>query len=306
MALMTAARTGVDRRTSVRRRRHGLTGLLYATPTALVVVLLFALPLAMAAWMSMNDWPLLGDPQFNFPDNYSAVAQNDLFRKAVGFTLLFTGVTTVIYLTISLGLAMLVQTSRVGVGFFRTSFLMPSAVGLASASLLFYVLYNNDFGPLDDVARAVGLTDGRVEFLTSPWGAFWSTVAMMTWRFAGFYMIIMLTGLQAISVEIYEAARVDGASWWQTLRGITLPLMKPTITLVTILAVTGSLLAFDPFYILTAGGPNNSTVTVVMAMFREAFTLMDLGSAAAISMVLLLALLLINGFQLWLGRRESK
>ena len=120
---------------------------------------------------------------------------------------------------------------------------------------------------------------------------------MITWRFAGFYMLILLTGLQAIPRDVYEAARVDGASRWRTLRSITLPLLRPTIALVLILSVTGSLLAFDQFCILTGGGPDNSTVTVVLAIYREAFFLFDLGQAAAISVIVLVLLLVLNVVQ---------
>lgn len=306
MASTASLRRRVDDSAAARRRRDSALGLLYTAPTTVVVTSLFVLPLGMALWMSLNDWPLLGEPAFNAPQNYVSIAENELFRRSVRFTLLFTAVTAPIYLATSLGLALFVQSARRGVGLLRTSFLLPSAVGLASASLLFYVLYNNEFGPLAGFLRTLGLAEGRVEFLGAPTNAFWSVVVMSTWRFAGFYMIIMLTGLQAIPVEVYEAARMDGASAWQTLRHVTLPLLRKTVTLVMILAITGSLLAFDQFYVLTAGGPDNSTVTMVIAMFREAFTLMDLGAAAAISMVLLLALLVVNGVQLWLGRKESR
>jgi multiple sugar transport system permease protein len=130
---------------------------------------------------------------------------------------------------------------------------------------------------------------------------------MVTWRFAGFNMIILLTGLQAIPLEVYEAARTDGAGWWKTLWHVTLPLLKPTLLLILVLGITGSLLAFEPFYVLTAGGPSNSTVTMVIAMFREAFTLFDLGSAAAIAMVLLVVLVAINAAQMYFFRdKESK
>lgn len=253
--------------------------------------------------MSFNDWPLIGDPKFNGLDNYKAIPENQLFVDSILFTLKYTVVVTTLYFIFGLGLALLVQESRPGIGFFRTAFFLPATVGLASASLLFYAIYNNSFGPADDVLRALGLADGDVDFLGTPNNAFMSTVAMVTWRFAGFNMLILLTGLQAISTEIYEAAKVDGASWWQTLRSITLPLLRPTIALMLILSVTGSLLVFEPFYVLTAGGPSNSTVTMVMAMFREAFTLFSLGRSAAIAVVLLVTLVLLNAAQFFALRK---
>jgi multiple sugar transport system permease protein len=288
-----------------RRRRKDLVGLLYASPAAVIVVVLFLVPLGMTVWMSLNDWPLIGQPEFNAGANYAAIPEHRLFGQAILFTLKYTVVVTALYFVTALGLALLVQETRRGVGFFRTAFFLPAVVGLASASLLFYAMYNNEFGPVDDIFRLIGLSDGRVDFLGTPGNAFASTVAMVTWRFAGFNMLILLTGLQAIPTEVYEAARTDGASWWQTLRHITIPLLRPTIALMLILSITGSLLAFEPFFVMTAGGPDNSTVTMVIAMFREAFVLFDLGSSAALAVVLLVALVAFNALQLLVLRRNN-
>lgn len=284
------------------RRRQQRLGALYSAPAALVVLVLFAVPLVLAFWMSLNQWPLIGSPTFNAGENYAAIGSNSLFLGSIPFTIKWALTTTVIFLVIALGLALLVQNRRRGVGFFRTAFLLPAAVGLASCSLLFLGLYDNDFGPLDNLLHALGWPEGRVDFLDTPPAAFSSVLLMVVWRFAGFNMIILLTGLQAISLEVYEAARADGATWWQTLVHVTLPLLRPTILLITVLSITGGLLAFEPFYVITQGGPENSTVTMVMAMFREAFTLFRLGNAAAIAITLLLVLILVNALQLVLFR----
>ena len=151
-------------------------------------------------------------------------------------------------------------------GLLRTSFLIPSALGLASASLLFYVLYSPIAGPFADLMQSWGFT-----FLGTPEGALWSTIFLIVWRYAGFYMLLMLVGLQGIPDDVYEAARIDGASRWQTFRDVTLPLLRPTLALTTVLCVTGSLLAFEQFYILTKGGPDNSTITIVQLIYNVAF-----------------------------------
>jgi multiple sugar transport system permease protein len=124
-----------------------------------------------------------------------------------------------------------------------------------------------------------------------------STSLLIVWKYAGLYMLILLVGLQAIPDEVLEAAAIDGAGRWQTFRRVTLPLLKPALALSLILAVTGSLLAFDQFFILTKGGPDNSTVTVVQLIYREAFLRLDLGTAAALSIMVLIALLVLNTFQ---------
>jgi multiple sugar transport system permease protein len=140
----------------------------------------------------------------------------------------------------------------------------------------------------------------------SPNLALASSIGLVVWRFAGFNMLILLNGLQAIPLDLYEAASVDGAGRWRQLTGITLPLMRPTIALVLIVMVTGSLLAFEQFYILTNGGPDNSTASIVMVIVREAFTRFDLGSAAAVSVVVLAVLVALNSIQLRVLRRGDR
>jgi multiple sugar transport system permease protein len=286
-------------------RSRSLKGIGYAAPTAAIVGVLFLAPLALVVWMSLHRWPLLGRPTRNFPANYTKIADNALFIDAVGFTLKYTAIVTVVLSLVALGLALLVQERRRGVGVFRTAFFLPAAVGFATASLLFYGMLNSGIGPIDGVLRQLGLIDAPVEWTGTPGKALASTIGLVLWRFAGFNMLILLTGLQSIPVDVYEAAKVDGASRWQSFRGITLPLLRPTIALMLILSITGSLLAFDQFFIFTNGGPDNSTTTMVMVIYREAFFRFDLGAAAALSVVLLLFLVALNAVQLRVLRRDG-
>jgi multiple sugar transport system permease protein len=270
---------------------------LYAAPTAAVVGPLFLVPLALMVWMSVNKWPLIGPHFYNAPGNYQALANNDLMKHAIVFTLKYTLLVTVVLTLTGLGLALLMQERRPGTALFRTSFFLPSAIGLASASLLFLGLFSPQVGPISPLLRHLGVLHGTIEFLGTPDSALWSSIGLIVWRFAGFNMLLLLVGLNTIPTELYEAARVDGASRWQTFRRITLPLLRPTLALLLILSITGSLLAFDQFYILTRGGPSNSTVSVVMVIYREAFTRFNLGTAAALSTIVLVALLVLNALQ---------
>jgi multiple sugar transport system permease protein len=270
-----------------------LSGWAYAAPTAAFVLVFFVAPILLVGRMSVSDWGLFaGDRGLNAPRNFTAALDNRLLGPAVWFTVKYTVVTTVILLGVALGFALLVQESTRFTGFLRTSFLVPSALGLASASLLFYALYSPQSSPLDRVL-------GRpVSFLGTPGSALWSTVALIVWRFAGFYMLLLLVGLQSIPDDVYEAARLDGAGRLQTFRYVTLPLLKPSLALCGILCITGSLLAFDQFYILTKGGPDNSTITVVQLIYNMAFQGQnDLGRAAALSLLVLAALLVVNVLQ---------
>jgi multiple sugar transport system permease protein len=288
---------------SRRRGRQARQGWLFATPTAVFVVGLFVVPLGLVLVMSASRWPLLaGNRGWNFPDDYAKAFSNRFLLDSVWFTVKYTVLATVLLIALGLGLALVVQESTRWKGLLRTAILVPSALGLASASLLFYVLYSPLAGPLSPVMKSLGWT-----FLGTPDAALWSTLFLIVWRYAGFYMLLMLVGLQGIPTEVYEAARIDGASRRQLFRHVTLPLLRPTLALTTVLCVTGSLLAFEQFYILTKGGPDNSTISVVQLVYSVAFQGQnDLGVAAALSVLVLCVLVLVNILQLRAFRRPDE
>ncbi len=281
---------------STHKRSHQLMGLLYVAPTIVFVVIFFIAPLVLVANMSASHWTLLGgDKGINLPDNYTAIADSSLFWPAVAFTIEYTVLATALLVGMGLGLALVIQSGGKWKGFLRTSFLLPSAMGLASASLLFYGLYSDQIGPVNSILSSMHRSP--YEFLTETLGALWWTTFLIVWRFAGFYMLILLVGLQAIPRDLYEASAIDGANRFETFRFITIPLLRRSLALSLILCITGSMLAFDQFYILTQGGPDNSTVTIVQLIYHYAFQSQNLGTAAALSAVLLVALIVLNAVQ---------
>jgi|SRR5690625_2650089 len=297
-----------------RRFTHGrgeaLRGWAFVSPTVLLVLMFFIAPIGLVIFMSGSDWTLLGGfNETNSGENFENVLNDPMLAESVKFTLKYTLWTTVILMPISFFLALLVQEARRWNNFLRIAILVPSALGIASASLLFYALYSPQVGPLNGILSKLGLMDARESILGTPTGALWATVILIVWRFSGYFMLLTMVGLQAIPGDIYEAASLDGATRITQLRRITLPLLRPTIAMVMILSITGSLLAFDQFFILTKGGPNNSTMTVVLLIYRYAFeTRRDLGMAAALSVLVLIALVLINVFQLraFAGKRNGE
>jgi multiple sugar transport system permease protein len=276
-------------------RRRTVTGMAYALPTAVFVAVFFIAPLVLVAKMSASDWKLLsGDRGLNFARNYESLGSNTLFWPAVEFTIRYTVIVTALLVGLGLLLALIVQERGRWSSFLRTTFLLPLSVGLAAASLLFWGFFSSQVGPLNPLLQAIGLIRAPILFFDTPGMALMSTVFLIVWKFVGLYMLILLVGLQSIPTELYEAAAIDGANRWQAFRRITLPLLRPSLALSLILCVTGSLLAFDQFFILTKGGPDNTTVTVVQLIYREAFVRQNLGTAAALSLVLLVALLALN------------
>jgi multiple sugar transport system permease protein len=273
-------------------------GVAYAAPTAIFVAAFFITPLLLVARMSLSSWPLLtgfGGP--NFPKNYLSIWNNALFGPAIVFTIEYTLIVTVLLIGLGLGLALLVQERGRWADLLRTVILLPVSLGLAAASLLFWGFYSPSIGPINPILEQLGLIHDPISFLGTSLSALLSTSFLIVWKYSGLYMLIFLVGLQAIPEDLFEAAALDGASRIQVFRHITWPLLRPSLALALILCVTGSLLAFDQFYILTKGGPDNSTVTVVQLIYREAFQKQNLGTSAAISIMVLVALLVLNAVQ---------
>ncbi|MDH4414559.1 MAG: sugar ABC transporter permease [Rhizobium sp.] len=290
-----------------RSRRSGWRGLVYIAPAMALVLVFFVLPVLFTVWMSLHKWPLLGVPTFNWGTNYTRLLSDTRFFAALGFTAYYTVVVTIAIFAVAFPLAIFVEKQRAFVSVYRTVIFLPVVVGLASASLLWVWLANVDSGLFPPLFERLGLTNGRINLLAKFDTAFLTIIVMVVWKIAGFTMIILLTGLQAIPSELTEAARIDGARPWQRFRHLTLPLMRRTLALALILSVTGSILAFDQFYIMTAGGPQNRMISVVYYIFNQSFVSFNLGYGAALSIVLLAILVSLSVIQLWLLRvREGE
>ncbi|MBB5574305.1 MULTISPECIES: carbohydrate ABC transporter permease [Rhizobium] len=286
-----------------KRRRHaGWHGFLYIAPAMALVLVFFVLPVLFTGWMSLHNWPLLGNPRWIGFGNYTRMVSDVRFMSALRFTAYYTVIVTIVIFAVAFPLALYVEKQRRLVGFYRTIIFLPVVVGLATASLLWVWLVNVDSGFFVPAAQALGLIGRRPNLLADFDTAFATIVVMVVWKIAGFTMIILLTGLQAIPSELTEAARIDGARRWQRFRFLTLPLMRRTIALALIISITGSVLAFDQFYIMTSGGPQNQMISVVYYIFNQSFVSFNLGYGAALSIALLVILVLISIVQLWLLR----
>jgi multiple sugar transport system permease protein len=299
---MIATDTNPPRTKRRPRRNAGWRGLLYIAPAMLLVTVFFVLPVLFTVWMSLHKWPLLGVPKWTGFGNYIRMAHDARFMSALGFTAFYTIVVTIAIFAVAFPLAIFVEKQRPYISAYRTIIFLPVVVGLASASLLWVWLANVDSGFIAPLFQLLGLTKTRLNLLAKFDTAFLTVIVMVVWKIAGFTMIILLTGLQAIPQELTEAARIDGAKRWQRFRHLTLPLMRRTMALALILSITGSILAFDQFYIMTSGGPQNKMISVVYYIFNQSFVSFNLGYGAALSLVLLAILLVISVVQLWLLR----
>jgi multiple sugar transport system permease protein len=284
--------------------RRPLTGLLFVAPALAVVAVFFLVPLAMMFVISASRWTLLGGNRgFAGLDNFRSIPSNDLFTGAIAFTVAYALITTAVVFLASFVLVAFAGARRRGVRFYRTAYFLPFVVGGAPAALIWLIAVNDNVGVVPALLRALGFVDGPTAFLSSSESALITAMTLIVWKSTGFTMLVLLVGLSSIPPELDEAARVDGANTFQRLRFITIPLLRPTLALLLVLSITGGLLAFDQFVILTQG--RNGTLTVVYSIVVAAFTSFDLGKAAALSVVLLLALVVLNALQLYALRKRD-
>jgi len=263
-----------------------------------LVTLFFVLPVLFTFWMSLNRWPLLGNPSWIGFGNYARMVQDARFIRTLSFTVYYTVIVTIAIFFVAFPLAFMVEKRKAFVSTYRTIIFLPVVVGFASASLLWVWLANIDGGFIAPFMQMIGLTKERLNLLATFDAAFATIIVMVVWKIAGFTMIILLTGLQSITPELTEAARIDGARNWQQFKYITLPLIRRTLALALILSITGSVLAFDQFYIMTSGGPQNRMISIVYYIFNQSFISFNLGYGVALSIVLLFILVFISIIQL--------
>ena len=280
-------------------------GYWFILPCLLVTTMFFIVPLIMTIWMSFNQWPLLGHPTFSGLKNYTDLLTDDSFWGSLWFTVKYTLVVTPAIFLVAFGLALLVNRSTRFVGFFRTAFFLPVVIGMTTASLLWTWLFNDQVGIFSAILMSLGLISEPIQWLSETNGALASIVVMVLWKASGFTMVILLVGMQAIPQDLYEAAKLDGARWWAQIRYVTIPMMRRTFALALTMSVIGSFLAFEQFFVMTRGGPFNSTITIVHWIYRASFTYFKLGYGAAMSVVLLLLLVALSMLQMFLLRDDN-
>jgi multiple sugar transport system permease protein len=275
------------------RRREILKGYLFISPVILGYLIWVAGPMLMAIWLSLTEWNLLQPPQYVGLSNYQQMFQDDLFWKSLSVTLYFTVVSVPLSLGISFAVALLMNVKVRGIAFFRTLFYMPSIVPAVASAVLWVWVLNSEFGLLNFLLRALGLP--KVLWLQDPTWAMPALILMSLWGIGG-TMVIYLAGLQGIPQHLYEAAEIDGANYWNRFRHVTIPMMSPVIFFNLVIGLIAALQTFTQGYLITRGGPQNSTLFYGLYIYRSAFQDFKMGYAAALSLVLFTLVLLLSLF----------
>jgi multiple sugar transport system permease protein len=281
-------------------------GLFFTLPAIIFTLVFFILPLGMTIFMSLHKWSLMGEHNFIGIQNYiDLLTRDSQFWNSLWFTTRYTLLITPAIFIIAFLLALLVNLPLRMIGVFRTIYFLPAVIGLGTSSLLWVWLLNDRVGAINAILKLLGLVDRPIIWLADPNYVMIAIIVSIVWKTVGFTMILLLTGMQAIPAELYESARVDGANYWEQLRYIMLPLMRRTFALALVLSVIGSYLAFDQFFIMTAGGPQNQTISVVYWIYKKSFTDFNLGYGASMSIVLLVILVVLSVIQMWLLRDDT-
>ena len=290
-----------------RRARRARTGMVLVTPAIAMVALFVLFPLGFAVYISLTNWPLIGSvPLRRRVRTTAELAHDPQFIHSVLFTLLYTAIVTGPIFVVGYAMALLVRAGRFGSVFFRTAFFLPFIVGLATESFMALLELQPDSGAADYVLSQLGLAQANTAWTVSYGLALTAICVFVTWFASGLTMMLLMAGMQGIPTELYQAAEVDGASWWQKEWRITLPLLRRNIALALIISVIGSFLAFNQFYILTEGGPGTSTQPVVMWIYEEAFVQYHLGYATAGAVALVIVIGIISAAQFYLLRDRRR
>ena len=266
--------------------RGKYSGLLLASPYLLFFCLFVAYPLLFAFGLIFCRWDMIQPARFVGLANFQILLGDEVFWQALWNTVKFLVVHISLQIVVALGIALVLNQRIAARGFFRTAFFLPVVVSGVVVTILWKQLYDPDAGLLNQMLRAVG-ADG-VNWLTNPTIAMPAIAVMATWKNVGFYVVLFLAGLQNIPTTLYQAADMEGASTGEKFRSITLPMLTPVIFLVLVLSTINGFKLFVEPYVMTGGGPDNSTISMVHYLYKQAFDYQHMGYSATLGFALAL------------------
>jgi raffinose/stachyose/melibiose transport system permease protein len=290
-----------------RRVRTGLEVAFFVGPALAVFLLFVVWPIARAMQFSLYRWSGFG-PLEDFVGlrNYVDVLQDEVFTHAFLHNITIVGLSVLVQLPLGLGIALLLNRRMWGRGVLRTIVFVPYVLAEVIAGVVWFQLLQPQYGVVDSLLSAIGLRGPEQGWLGTPDYALFTVFAVLTWKYLGLAVILFLAGLQGIPGELYEAAQIDGATWWQVQRRIAVPLLGPTMRVWAFLSMVGSLQLFDMVWILTGGGPANATTTMATFLVTEGTKRQNYGIASAASVVLfVVALFLALLYQRFVLRRDT-
>ena len=291
-------------------KRNSLAAWGFAAPALAVIALFFALPVLAGLALSLTDFDIyaladLANLRFVGLDNYGHVLQMPLFWKALGNTAYFVIIGVPLSIAVSLGAAVLLQSKLARFKpLFRTALFAPVVTTLVAVAVIWRYLFHVKYGLVNHALVSLGFNP--IDWLGDPHWSMPTIILFAVWKNFGGNMIIFMAALQAVPEDLYEAARLDHARRWAQFRHITLPSLAPTLLMVSILTVAGYFQLFAEPYVMTQGGPLQSTVSVLYLMYDEGFKWWNLGTASAVAFLLFLIVVAVTKGLMWFAARQTR
>lgn len=272
--------------------------LIFIAPVLIINILFFCLPFLQSLLMSFFEWPLLGEKTFIGLENYRELFADEQFRVSLVFTSKYTLMVTPALFLVAFVLALLIDGRFKGVTLFRSIYFSPVVISMTSCSLIWLWIYNDLYGILNYILQKFHIIDESILWMGEAKTSLPAIVFMITWKMAGFSMLIILAAFQSVDIQVYESASIDGASKMKQFFHITLPIIRPQVGLALIMSVIGSVLAFEQFLIMTKGGPTETTTTLVHYIYNTSFKYYNFGYGSAMTMILLIIMLVLSVAQM--------
>jgi ABC-type sugar transport system permease subunit len=279
------------------QRQEALLAYMLVGPAMLTIGVFALYPIINTLWLSLHElklnMPYLGQPFVGF-QHYVTVSGDPRFWSSLWNTLYFTFFSVVLELILGFAIALLINRSFVGRGIVRASVLVPWAIPTVVSAMMWKFMFNDQLGVLNDIFVKIGILDHYIAFLGSRDTALWSVIVTDVWKTTPFMALLILAGLQVIPADIYEAAKVDGATPFQQLIRITMPLVKPAVMVALLFRTLDAFRVFDIVFVMTGGGPGNSTETLSMYAQTTLMRYLDFGKGSALSVITFICVMLIS------------
>ena len=286
------------------RRRNLRHGLLSIAPNFIGFAILVLAPVLTLFYTGFTSWSALGTPTFNGLSNWRRMVADESFRAALWNTVYYAAVHIPLTLVIAFALAVVLNTKLRGRAFFRTVAFFPYITAIIAVAQVWSMMFNPTSGIINQFLSL--FVDNPPGWLSSTSWAMPAVIIVGTWREVGYFMILLLAGLQTIPAELYEAAKVDGASTWQQFWKITVPCMRPTLFFVVVTLTITSFKILDLTLVMTGGGPGTSTLVLAQYIYRVAFERADFGYASTISLVLFVICMAVTLLQFWINHIKER
>lgn len=281
--------------TRIKNKKRNWMPYLMVSPYILHFLVFVAFPVIFSLVLTFHEWNIISPMKFKGFGNYTKMVNDRMFWKAILNTLQFLIIHIPLQLIVSLALAEFLNQKLKFKGFFRAAFFLPVIVSGVVVTILWQQLFGFDSGLINRLLVSIGLN--KVGWLVDPNIAMASIAIMATWKNVGLYVILFLVGLQTVPSNYYEAASIEGASHWQKFRRITLPMINPTIFMVVILSTIGGFSLFIEPYIMTGGGPLNSTLSSVLYIYKQAFQYYHMGYSVTLGFFFAMLILIVVAIQ---------